>query len=135
MGLGKTLQTLAMVCHARQADPTLAPFLVVAPTSVVSNWAAEAARFAPDLTVVALSDTARRRGAPLAGTVAGAHVVVTSYTLFRIEFDAYAELSWAGLVLDEAQQVKNHQSKIYQCVRRLPASIKLAITVHRWRTT
>jgi superfamily II DNA or RNA helicase len=128
MGLGKTLQTLAMVCHARQADPTLAPFLVVAPTSVVSNWAAEAARFAPDLTVVALSDTARRRGEPLAASVAGAHVVVTSYTLFRIEFDAYAELSWAGLVLDEAQQVKNHQSKVYQCVRRLPASTKLAIT-------
>ncbi|HEX4723766.1 MAG TPA: DEAD/DEAH box helicase [Pseudonocardiaceae bacterium] len=128
MGLGKTLQTLAMVCHARRDDPTLAPFLVVAPTSVVSNWAAEAARFAPGLAVVALSDTARRRGEPLADTVAGAHVVVTSYTLFRIEYDDYAELSWAGLVLDEAQQVKNHQSKIYQCVRRLTASTKLAIT-------
>jgi len=60
--------------------------------------------------------------------------VVTSYTLFRIEFDAYAELPWrAGA--GRGQQVKNHQSKIYQCVRRLPASIKLRSPVHRWRTT
>ena len=41
MGLGKTLETLALICHARQADPSAAPFLVVAPTSVVPNWAAE----------------------------------------------------------------------------------------------
>ena len=43
MGLGKTLQSLALICHARQRDPAAAPFLVVAPTSVVANWAAEAA--------------------------------------------------------------------------------------------
>jgi len=49
MGLGKTLQTLAMICHARDRDPCLGPFLVVAPTSVVSNWVGEARRFAPEL--------------------------------------------------------------------------------------
>ena len=47
MGLGKTLQTLALICHARDRDPDVGPFLVVAPTSVVSNWVGEAARFAP----------------------------------------------------------------------------------------
>ena len=52
MGLGKTLQSLALICHAEQARPGRRPFLVVAPTSVVANWAAEAARFAPDLAVV-----------------------------------------------------------------------------------
>ena len=57
MGLGKTLETLALICHARQADPAGAPFLVVAPTSVVPNWAAETARFAPGLKVVTITDT------------------------------------------------------------------------------
>jgi superfamily II DNA or RNA helicase len=128
MGLGKTLQSLALICHARQVDPTIAPFLIVAPTSVVPNWTAEAARFATGLTVTPFSDTIRRRGQPLEDIIAGADVVVTSYTLFRLDFDAYAATGWAGLILDEAQFVKNHQSKIYQCARRLPAPFKVAIT-------
>jgi SNF2 family DNA or RNA helicase len=55
-------------------------------------------------------------------------VTTTSYTLFRLDIDAYAAADWSGLVLDEAQFVKNHQSKVYQCARRLPAPFKLAIT-------
>jgi superfamily II DNA or RNA helicase len=128
MGLGKTLQSLALICQAREADPDLPPFLIIAPTSVVSNWAAEAARFAPDLPVVAISGTAARRGRSLDEIVSGAGAVVTSYTLLRMDFAAYAELTWAGLILDEAQNVKNHQSKTYQCARRLPAPVKIAIT-------
>ncbi len=128
MGLGKTLQSLALICHARQADPAIPPFLIVAPTSVVPNWPAEAARFTPGLKVVPVCDTVSRRGQSLGALVAGADAVVTSYTLLRIDFDAYAELGWSGLVLDEAQNVKNRQSKIYQCTRRLPAQVKIAIT-------
>jgi SNF2 family DNA or RNA helicase len=128
MGLGKTIQTLALICHARQAEPGAAPFLIIAPTSVVSNWATESARFAPGLNVVAVADTLRRRGQDLSDIVADADVVVTSYTLFRLDFDAYAAADWSGLVLDEAQAVKNHQSKAYQCARLLPAPFKLAIT-------
>ncbi|WP_410618367.1 SNF2-related protein [Amycolatopsis sp. cmx-8-4] len=128
MGLGKTLQTLALICHAKHDDPTIAPFLVVAPTSVVSNWTSEAARFAPGLKVAAISETQRRRGQPLDEVIADADVVVTSYTLFRLEVDAYSELPWSGLVLDEAQFTKNHHSKIYQCARTLSAPFKLAIT-------
>jgi superfamily II DNA or RNA helicase len=128
MGLGKTLQSLALICHARQRDPAAAPFLIVAPTSVVANWAAEAARFAPDLNVVPVSSTVARRGQGLAELVAGADAVVTSYTLLRIDFEAYAELGWSGLLLDEAQQAKNRQSKVYQCARRLAAPVKIAIT-------
>jgi hypothetical protein len=128
MGLGKTLETLALICHAREADPGGGPFLVVAPTSVVPNWAAEADRFAPGLKVVTITDTLARSGADLAEVVAGADVVVTSYTLLRLDFDAHAAAGWSGLILDEAQYVKNHQSKIYQCARRLPAPFKVAIT-------
>ncbi|WP_046771664.1 DEAD/DEAH box helicase [Jiangella alkaliphila] len=128
MGLGKTLQTLALICHAKQADPDMPPFLVVAPTSVVSNWVTEAARFAPGLTVVPVSDTLRRRGQSLDEVVAGADVVVTTYTLMRLDADAYGQARWSGLVLDEAQHVKNHQSKTYQAARRLPVPFKLAVT-------
>jgi superfamily II DNA or RNA helicase len=128
MGLGKTLQSLALICHAKQADPASPPFLVVAPTSVVSNWTAESARFTPGLKVVAITDTAARRGAALSEIISGADAVVTSYALLRIDFAVYSEMAWSGLILDEAQFVKNHQSKVYQCARRLPAPFKVAIT-------
>jgi superfamily II DNA or RNA helicase len=128
MGLGKTVQSLALICHARQDDPGLAPFLVVAPTSVVPNWCAEAARFAPGLKVVAVTQTQAKRGERLSDLVADAAVVVTSYTLLRLDYPAYAALTWSGLILDEAQFAKNHQAKTYQCARKLPAPVKLAIT-------
>ncbi|WP_051809208.1 DEAD/DEAH box helicase [Actinoplanes subtropicus] len=124
MGLGKTLQTLALLCHARKHGR----FLVVAPASVVHNWPAEADRFTPDLEVRAIVQTAARRGVDLAEAIGEADVVVTSYTLFRLEYDEYAAVEWAGLVLDEAQFVKNPQSQAYKCARRLPAPFKIAIT-------
>ena len=126
MGLGKTLQVLALVCHA--TGVTKEPFLVVAPTSVMPNWAAEAARFTPGLSVATITETRRRRGTSLAEVAAGADIVVTSYTLFRLEYADYEAVGWAGLVLDEAQFVKNHQSQAYHCAKRLPTAVKVAIT-------
>ena len=155
MGLGKTIQALALIARTREvvarevvarevvaqaspADrdaedgtrgtPPSAPFLVVAPTSVVGNWVAEAKRFTPGLRAVAVQETQARRGQRLSDLVAGADIVVTSYTLFRLEYEDYAALPWEGLLLDEAQMIKNHQSKGYQCAKRLPVSFKLAIT-------
>jgi superfamily II DNA or RNA helicase len=139
MGLGKTIQALAFMCHARSgelasrstttvSEPNSRPFLVVAPASVVSNWVSEAHRFTPDLDVRAVAQTQSRRLVPLTEAVAGADIVVTSYTLFRLEFDDYRTIDWAGLVLDEAQFVKNSQSQAYRCAQALPAGVKLAIT-------
>ncbi|MFI5840013.1 DEAD/DEAH box helicase [Catenuloplanes sp. NPDC051500] len=124
MGLGKTLQALALICHAGAG----VPFLVVAPASVVGNWAQESARFAPHLRVSAVVQTGARRPGSLRETVEGADIVVTSYTLFRLEYDDYAALPWAGLILDEAQFVKNSQSHGYRYARQLPVPFKLAIT-------
>ncbi|THJ66857.1 helicase [Arthrobacter echini] len=128
MGLGKTLQTLSLICHARERTAEAKPFLVVAPTSVVSNWATEAHRFAPGLAVQAISDTLRRSGADLAQVVAANDVVITSYTLFRLDHDRYAAHDWAGLILDEAQFVKNPVTQASQGARTFPAPFKLAIT-------
>ncbi len=129
MGLGKTLQMLSLAERARAAgDLGEAPLLVVAPTSVVPAWAAEAAKFAPELRVATVTQTSAKRGTPIARVAEGAHVVVTSYTLLRLEADDYAARAWAGLVLDEAQFVKNRHSKVYQAVRRVPAPVRFAIT-------
>ncbi len=128
MGLGKTIQTLALICWARQQNPDAPPFIVVAPSSVVSNWAREAARFAPHLRVVAIDQTEAKRKISTAELIADADIVITSYTLLRIDFDSYSSLPWTGLVLDEAQFVKNYRAKTYQCVRRLSAPFKLAVT-------
>ena len=130
MGLGKTLQTLALITHAKAAAPigSQLPFLVVAPTSVVSNWAAEARRFAPGLHTTEVTDTLRKSGSDAAALVSGADVVITSYTLFRLDHEAYASQKWAGLILDEAQFVKNHLTKASQLARSFPAPFKLAIT-------
>lgn len=128
MGLGKTVQTLALMAHARAEHPDRAPFLVVAPSSVVSVWASEAARFTPGLDVRVLDTTTRRRGTDVAAEAAGADVVVTSYTLLRIDAAGYSGTTWGGVVLDEAQFLKNKASKVHQVARDLDAPFRLAIT-------
>ena len=151
MGLGKTVQTLALICQVK-ADAAAGlgtdagqeagtgdsvgsgsgsgnkPFLVVAPTSVVGNWASESAKFAPGLKVVTVSETFAKSGMNSTKFFAGADIVITSYALFRIDFAEYGMQPFAGLILDEAQFVKNHQSKAYQCARKLKAPFKLAVT-------
>lgn len=128
MGLGKTLQTLAMIARARQSDPVAPPFLIVAPTSVVSNWKSEIARFTPELSTVIVTGTLKRQNLDLTDIVIGADIVITSYALLRLDSDAYSANSWSGLILDEAQFAKNHKSKVHQCARKLETPFKLAIT-------
>ncbi len=128
MGLGKTVQMLGLIAHAREQDPAGPPLLVVAPTSVIGNWVAEAARFTPDLRVVPVTTGGGRRGRPLAEVIGGADLVVTSYQLFRLGADEYRELPWTALILDEAQFVKNVQSKGFRCARDFPAAVTFAVT-------
>ena len=132
MGLGKTLQTLALVDHARTSGDGAGdqgpPFLVVAPTSVVANWALEARKFTPHLRVSAISATAKKRRSSVAEAIAGADIVVTSYTVMRLDVEEFAGLDWAGAVFDEAQFMKNHQAKTHRAARRIAAPFRLAIT-------
>ncbi|MCG1037881.1 SNF2-related protein, partial [Polaribacter sargassicola] len=89
MGLGKTLQLLALIAHAREAGETR-PFLVIAPTSVLGTWRSEAARFVPGLRMRIIEGTASRRDERIADAVQRADVVVTSYTLLRLDDSEYA---------------------------------------------
>ena len=146
MGLGKTVQALALLAHAieehRAVAPgePFAPFLVVAPTSVISNWAAEAKRFLPGAKVVTITETTAGK-TPLAERVAGAHLVLTSYTLLRMDEDAYVSYAaglgseegpgtpgWGALLLDEAQFVKNTGTRAWSIARAMPARTKIAMT-------
>lgn len=148
MGLGKTVQALALLAHAIEEHSTtapsepFAPFLVVAPTSVISNWAAEAERFLPEAKVVTITETTAGK-TPLAERVAGAHLVLTSYTLLRMDEDAYVSYAaglgseegpggetpgWGALLLDEAQFVKNTGTRAWSIARAMPARTKIAMT-------
>ena len=160
MGLGKTVQALALLAHAIEEHRAVserttergesvepfAPFLVVAPTSVITNWAAEAERFLPEAKVVTITETTAGK-TPLAERIAGAHLVLTSYTLLRMDEDAYTgyartlgravdkftgELSapegWGALLLDEAQFVKNTGTRAWSIARAMPARTKIAMT-------
>ncbi|MGW5240491.1 DEAD/DEAH box helicase [Monashia sp. NPDC004114] len=135
MGLGKTLQVIAALTRAHErgelgADGPDArgPVLVVAPTSVVGTWMGELESFAPHLAAVAVTATERKRGTTLTEAVAGAQVVITSYAVLRLDDAAFHGVDWGGVVLDEAQFVKNRQAKTHLAVRRLGAPFMLAVT-------
>ncbi|BDV30585.1 DEAD/DEAH box helicase [Microbacterium terricola] len=127
MGLGKTLQVLALLAHARERGERR-PFLVVAPTSVLSTWRDEAARFAPDLAVRLIQSTEAKSGMPVSAAAADADVVVTSYTLLRLDEPAFTALEWGIVVLDEAQFVKNPQTRLYRAAHALRTPVAFAVT-------
>jgi superfamily II DNA or RNA helicase len=125
MGLGKTVQVLAHLLGEKQRGRLNEPALVVAPTSLVGNWASEAARFAPGLKVLILhgSDRADRYDG-----IADHDLVVTTYPLLPRDRDKLVEATFALLVLDEAQAIKNATSQAAQVVREIPAARRLAMT-------
>lgn len=113
MGLGKTLQTLC----ALGVRP--GPHLVVAPTSVLGNWVAEAGKFLPGRKVCAFHGAARTLDED-------AWLVVTSYALLRSE--DFPDRAWDTVVLDEAQAIKNPSSQTASAARRLRANHRLALS-------
>ncbi|MEP6981305.1 MAG: DEAD/DEAH box helicase, partial [Nakamurella sp.] len=128
MGLGKTIQTLAMIAAAVAENPGAGPYLVVAPTSVVGNWQAEAARFLPQLRTAVVEGTARRRTAGIAELADENDILITSYTLLRLEAPEYQRIPFSGVMLDEAQSVKNHTSKTFSVITALDRQFTVAIS-------
>jgi len=129
MGLGKTLQTLALLLHIKQETGQLpGPVLLICPTSVVLNWAQEAARFTPGLTLLVHQGVNRLQGEALLAEAQRVDLVVTSYALVRRDAPALQQQAWYGVILDEAQNIKNAASKQAQAIRRLPAHVRLALT-------
>jgi superfamily II DNA or RNA helicase len=122
MGLGKTVQAIAVILD-RAAE---GPCLVVAPTSVCPNWEAELGRFAPTLTVYRLA-AAPDRTARIAGM--GPHeVLISSYGLLHQESESLSGREWQMVVLDEAQAIKNAESRRAQASVSLQARLRLALS-------
>jgi superfamily II DNA or RNA helicase len=125
MGLGKTLQTIAHVVMEKESGRLDKPALVIAPTSLTSNWRRELRRFAPSLKVLALVGPGRR---PLIPAIPQYDVVVTSYPLLLRDVDALAEHQFHLAILDEAQTIKNPRSQAHQAAVRVQAAHRLCLT-------
>jgi superfamily II DNA or RNA helicase len=131
MGLGKTIQVLALwlVLH-RESDGDRQPSLLVAPASLLANWAAEIERFAPSLKAIIAHPSelpANELKNMTAEQLRNVDVVITSYgTLLRIPW--LANVSWNLLVFDEAQAIKNPSAKQTQAAKKLKAAARFALT-------
>ncbi|MEM9015403.1 MAG: SNF2-related protein [Verrucomicrobiota bacterium] len=119
MGLGKTLQTLAFLYSVGGTS------LVVCPSSIVFNWVAEAAKFTPDLKVVAIEGANREK------TLAAnedADLFVTSYALLRRDEKTWTSREFDVVILDEAQHIKNPEARVSQVAHRLRGTWRFALT-------
>lgn len=128
MGLGKTIQILAHVLDERSRGELRGPVMVVAPTSLVGNWCAEAARFAPTLSVLALQGAKASRREQIDTVVANVDLVITTYPLLVRDIEHLCEQHFGIVVLDEAQAIKNAASQTARTVRRLNAGRMIAMT-------
>jgi len=120
MGLGKTIQLLAFLQHLKAEQELKRPVLLVAPTSVLTNWRREAEAFTPELTVTEHYGP-RRPSTPAALKKALKEVdlVLTSYGLLQRDSELLASQDWQGVVIDEAQAIKNPGAKQSQAARDL----------------
>ncbi len=126
MGLGKTLQTLAHILTEKQAGHSRGlPTLVIAPTSVVPNWRAEALKFTPSLRVLVLNGPERRK---YYRSIPHADIVLTSFALLQRDIDKLAAVPFHLVVLDEAQYIKNPRSKMAQAACKLDARNRLCLS-------
>ncbi len=127
MGLGKTIQALALLQRDWESGSDM-PTLLVCPTSVINNWIKEASRFTPDLPVMVHHGPRRARDEAF-DERAGSHaLVVTSYGLLQRDIEFLRERSWRGVVLDEAQQIKNPHTAQARAARSLTADYRVALT-------
>ena len=125
MGLGKTIQTLAHILIEKEAGRLVRPALVVAPTSLISNWRRESERFTPALRVLVLHGSDRHeRFANI-----GAHdLVLTTYPLLPRDRERLLTETFHLLILDEAQTIKNPRAQAAQVVRQIDARHRLCLT-------
>jgi SNF2 family DNA or RNA helicase len=128
MGLGKTIQTIALLLHLRGANgKKRQPALLVCPTSVVSNWQREVARFAPALRVLIHHGTAREKE-NFTREARRHELVVTSYALLHRDEKLLSEVEWGEVILDEAQNIKNPDTRQAKTARKLRAAHRIALT-------
>jgi len=129
MGLGKSIQTIAFLLHEKSEQETLpGPTLLVCPTSLLGNWRREIHRFAPSLQVYTHYGPERKRDKEFFTAIAEQDIVLTSYALARRDIDFLQEQDWFGVILDEAQMIKNPDALVTRAVNQLKADFRFALT-------
>jgi SNF2 family DNA or RNA helicase len=127
MGLGKTIQTLALIQRDWEAH-NKKPVLLICPTSVVGNWQKEAARFTPSLPVMVQHGITRAKGAAFKKAAEKHAMVISSYALLHRDVEILKKVSWAAVILDEAQNIKNADTMQARAARELKADYRIALT-------
>lgn len=125
MGLGKTIQTLVHLLLEKQQGRMTSPCLIIAPTSLMSNWRRETERFTPDLRVLTLQGTERKQ---LFDKIKDYDLILTTYPLLPRDEETLLEHEYHYLILDEAQTIKNPLSKAAQLVRHIKSTHRLCLT-------
>ncbi|MDD1641066.1 MAG: DEAD/DEAH box helicase [Methylococcaceae bacterium] len=125
MGLGKTIQTLAHLLLEKQSGRMTLPCLIIAPTSLMSNWRRETERFTPDLRVLTLQGAERKQ---LFDRINDYDLVLTTYPLLSRDDETLLKHEYHYLILDEAQTIKNPASLAAQLVRRIKTNHRLCLT-------
>ncbi|HKZ00485.1 MAG TPA: DEAD/DEAH box helicase [Rhabdochlamydiaceae bacterium] len=128
MGLGKTPQTLAMIMRGWEETSEKQPTLLICPTSLTGNWEREAAKFVPDLPVQVHHGSDRKKGGAFAKQIKDKALVITSYALLQRDEELFKTVQWAGIILDEAQNIKNTQTKQTKAAHKLQGQYRLALT-------
>jgi SNF2 family DNA or RNA helicase len=128
MGLGKTIQFLALMLRRKEEERISGPTLLICPTSVAGNWLREAQRFSPSLKIH-LHHGAERLSGPRFVSMASEHdLVISTYSLVYRDMEHLRHVVWDGVVLDEAQNIKNPATKQAKAVRDLHAGYRVALT-------
>jgi len=127
MGLGKTLQVLTLLLKIRQENAERAvygqpPSLVICPTSLIGNWFKESSKFTPDLKVAVHHGSKRNLD------YGGMDLVITSYGILRLDIAKFSEREWNLLIIDEAQNIKNHETKQARAIKALKAKNYIAMS-------
>ncbi|MBP2000760.1 SNF2 family DNA or RNA helicase [Paenibacillus shirakamiensis] len=131
MGLGKTVQFITYLLHVKestQEQNTHFPSLLICPTSVLGNWQKELQRFAPSLRVMLHYGGSRRTGNRFEEEALSADILLTSYGTATLDQELLQSYTWESICLDEAQNIKNAQTKQSAAVRSFPAKHRIAMT-------
>ncbi|TCZ76294.1 DEAD/DEAH box helicase [Paenibacillus albiflavus] len=131
MGLGKTIQYISYLMHIKEAaeeSGTNFPSLLICPTSVLGNWQKELSRFAPSLKIMLHYGSKRMNDEAFYEEVIQADIVLTSYATATLDEELLKRYTWTSICLDEAQNIKNAQTKQSSAVRSFPANHRIALT-------
>lgn len=132
MGLGKTVQLISYLLLVKEREPEAGPTLIICPTTVLGNWQKELARFSPGLDVYLHYGPDRAKGkefeALLVNSGEKPDVVLTTYNLSHLDFDDLSSVPWGTIVLDEAQHIKNPETKQSRAIRKLKGQHHIALT-------